>query len=65
MIVRAVAALVLTCALTCSAASAVSSKRRPQVPKSPEEPMSFYVVKGAPDACVHFPGAAGMRCLRK
>jgi hypothetical protein len=51
MIVRAVAALVLTCALTCGGASAVSLKQRPQAPKSPEEPMTFYVVKGAPDAC--------------
>jgi hypothetical protein len=51
MIVRAVAALVLTCALTCGGASAVSLKQRPQPPKSPEEPMTFYVVKGAPDAC--------------
>jgi hypothetical protein len=51
MIVRAVAALVLTCALTCGGASAVSLKQRPQAPKSPEEPMAFYVIKGAPDAC--------------
>jgi len=51
MIVRAVAALVLTCALTCGGASAVSLKQRPQPPKLPEEPMTFYVVKGAPDAC--------------
>src|ERR1700733_781404 len=51
MIVRAVFALVLTCALTCAGASAVSLRQRPQVPKSPEEPMTFYVVKGAPDAC--------------
>ena len=51
MIVRAVAALVLTCALTCGVASAASPKQRPQAPKSPEEPMTFYVVKGASDAC--------------
>jgi hypothetical protein len=51
MIVRAVFALVVTCALSCGVASAASPKQRPQAPKSPEEPMIFYVVKGAPGAC--------------
>jgi hypothetical protein len=51
MIVRAVAALVLTCALACGVASAASPKQRPQAPKSPEQSMTFYVVKGASDAC--------------
>ena len=45
-----VAALVLTCVLTCGTASAASSHRRPAA-LAWHEPMIFYVVKGAPDAC--------------
>jgi hypothetical protein len=51
MILRAVAALVLAYALTCGVAAAAPSRQRPQAPTSPEEPMTFYVVKGAPDSC--------------
>jgi hypothetical protein len=52
MISRAVAAIALICALSCGAAvSASSPRQRPDAPKPREEPMSFYVVKGAPDAC--------------
>jgi hypothetical protein len=45
-----VAALILTCVLTCATASAAPSHRRPAAPTR-HEPMTFYVVKGAPDAC--------------
>jgi hypothetical protein len=51
MIARAIAALVLTCVLTGSAASAASSKQRSAAPPAQQEPMTFYVVKGAPDSC--------------
>lgn len=51
MIARAVAALVLTCALTCGAASAASSRQRSAAPPPQQEPMTFYIVKGAPDSC--------------
>src|SRR5579864_7955897 len=45
-----VAALILTCVLTCGTASAAPSHRRPAAPVR-HEPMTFYVVKGALDAC--------------
>jgi hypothetical protein len=51
MSARAVAALVLTCALICGAAAAASPKQRSAAPPLREQPMTFYVVKGAPDAC--------------
>jgi hypothetical protein len=51
MIARAVAAVVLTCALTWGGVLAAPSKQRLEAPKPREEPMTFYVVKGAPDAC--------------
>jgi hypothetical protein len=51
MIARAVAAIALICALTCGAVSASSPKRRPEAPKPREESMTFYVVRGTPDAC--------------
>ena len=50
MISRAFAAIILICALSCGAVSA-SPRQRSQPPKPREEPMSFYVVKGAADAC--------------
>lgn len=46
MNVLAAAALVLTCVLTCTASS-----QELRVPFPPQEPMTFYVVKGAPDSC--------------
>src|SRR5579872_4810286 len=45
-----VATLILTCVLTCGTASAAPSHRRPAAPTR-HEPMTFYVVKGALDAC--------------
>ena len=51
MIARAVAAVVLTCALTLVGALAAPPKQRVAAPPLREEPMSFYVVRGAPDAC--------------
>lgn len=49
MIDRIVAALVLTCALMCGAASSASSQEQGAAPAP--EPMTFYIVKGAPDSC--------------
>ena len=52
MISRAVAAIALICALSCGAAvSASPPKQRVEAPKPQEQPMTFYVVNGAPDAC--------------
>jgi hypothetical protein len=51
MIARAVAATILICALTCGAVSALPAKHRLDAPKPREESMTFYVVKGAADAC--------------
>jgi hypothetical protein len=53
MISRAclIASLVLACVLACGAASAASSDPQPGTPPAPPEPMTFYVVKGAPDSC--------------
>ena len=51
MIARIVAAVVLTCALTSSGVLAAPSRQRLAAPALREEPMSFYVVKGASDAC--------------
>jgi hypothetical protein len=48
---RLVAALAVAFGLACEAASAASSARRLPVPPPRQEPMIFYVVKGAPDSC--------------
>lgn len=46
-----VAALAVACALVCEGASAASPNRRLPVSPPRQEPMIFYVVKGAPDSC--------------
>ena len=51
MIERTVAALVLICALTCGAASSASSQEQGASPPPAPKPMTFYIVKGAPDSC--------------
>jgi hypothetical protein len=51
MIERTIAALVLTCALTCGVASSASSQQQKASPQPASEPMTFYIVKGAPDSC--------------
>jgi hypothetical protein len=51
MIARAAAAIALICALTSGAVSASPTKHRSEPPKPREASMTFYVVKGAPDAC--------------
>jgi hypothetical protein len=43
--------LIAALVLACGTASAASSNRRPAAPKLRMQPMTFYVVKGAPDAC--------------
>src|ERR1700743_2903717 len=50
MFARAVAAIALICALTC-AVSASPQRQRSVPPKLREASMTFYVVKGAIDAC--------------
>ena len=51
MTLRIVAASVLTCALICGAISAASARQRLASPPPREESMTFYIAKGAPDAC--------------
>jgi hypothetical protein len=51
MIARAVAAVVLACTLTLGGVLAAPPKQRLAAPALREEPMSFYIVKGASDAC--------------
>jgi hypothetical protein len=51
MSARAVAAIALICALTCGAALASPSKQRSSPPRPRETSMTFYVVKGAAEAC--------------
>ena len=48
MNLRAAAALVLACALTCGAAS---SQEQGPAPQPGLDSMTFYIVKGAPDSC--------------
>jgi hypothetical protein len=51
MIKRAVASLVLTCALTFGAALSASPQEQGATPPPAPEPMTFYIVKGANDSC--------------
>lgn len=51
MNVRAAAALILACTLIGGVASSASSQEQEATPPPAPEPMTFYIVKGAPDSC--------------